>query len=154
LSQAMYHRVSRIVRDVGTSMREEVAVAVKSSMLLYLPALVVLPLRFNWITIELSNLWSCLFILIGIAVYNLAYPYLLRFTLAGKPLKDEGTKETIDSILNKHDMKRVQVFEWPTNDSKVANALVCGLIHKRVFVASDLLENLSEDEVNAILAQK
>src|SRR5690606_1678956 len=63
-------------------------------------------------------------------------------------------KKSIEGFLNKHDMKRVQVFEWPTTDSKVANALVCGLIHKRVFVASYLLENLSEDEVNAILAHE
>lgn len=154
LSQAIYHRVSRIVRNVGTSMRKELAMAAKSSILMYLPALVVLPLRFNWMKIELSGLWSCLFILIGIAAYNLAYPYLLRLSLSAKPLKDEGRKAEIEKFLHKHEMKRVQVFEWPTTDSKVANALVCGLIYKQVFVASYLLENLSLDEVNAILAHE
>ncbi|GAA0137421.1 M48 family metalloprotease [Paenibacillus sp. YSY-4.3] len=154
LSQAIYHRVNRVVRDVGTSIRDELVAAIKSSVLMYLPALIVLPFRFNWVKIELSGLWACLLILIGIAAYNLAYPYLLRLSLSAKPLMDEGKKAEIERFLNKHEMKRVQVFEWPTSDSKVANAIVCGLIYKRVFIASYLLENLSADEMNAILAHE
>lgn len=154
LSQVIYHRVNRIVRDVGNSMREELAASIKTSVLMYLPALVILPLRFQWITMDLSGFMPSLFILIGIAAYNLAYPYLLQFSLSAKPLKEKAKKAEIERFLNRHNMKRVQVFEWPTTNSKVANAIVCGLIHKRVFIGSYLLENLSADEMNAILAHE
>ncbi|WP_110931303.1 M48 family metalloprotease [Paenibacillus bouchesdurhonensis] len=154
LSQLIYHRVYRIVRDIGTSLREELETAIKSSLMMYLPALIILPLRFQWITIELSGLWSSLLILIAVAAYNLAYPYLLRFSLSAKPLQDEAKKAEIERFLNSHSMKRVQVFEWPTTNNKVANAIVCGLIYKRVFIGSYLLENLSISEMNSILAHE
>lgn len=154
LSQIIYHRVNRIVREVGTSIREELVTAIKSSIMMYLPALVVLPLRFQWITIELSGIWSSFLILLAITAFNLVYPYLLRFSLSAKPLKDEAKKVEIERFLDRHNMKRVKVFEWPTTNSKVANAIVCGLIHKRVFIGSYLLENLSADEMNAILAHE
>lgn len=46
------------------------------------------------------------------------------------------------------------MYTWPGSKNKTANAVVSGFFKKRIFVTDYLMENLSRDEIEAIVAHE
>ncbi|NLC54027.1 MAG: M48 family metalloprotease [Firmicutes bacterium] len=87
-------------------------------------------------------------------LFNLALPFLYPKLLKAVPLEDENLRALLVRLFAKAGMKSAQLYQWPTKEKKVANALVVGVVKPKVFISDYFLENAEPSEVEAIVAHE
>lgn len=103
--------------------------------------------------------WICawfIFIVLYIALAQLApvvlFPLFYKFT----PLQNEELKTRLIKLGERAGTKIRGVYEWKLSEkTKKANAALTGLGHtRRIIVADTLLQNYTDDEIEAVLAHE
>lgn len=93
-------------------------------------------------------------IIIFLFVFSLLYPYLFYFRLGATSFCDKDKKSMIVDFLNRKGIYNIEVFKYPGEKWKEANAYIIGLWKKRIFISDYLLSHLSDDEILAVLAHE
>jgi STE24 endopeptidase len=154
-NQIIYHNISRIIRDVDTTIIDELANASQSFFLLILPCLIIVLLRIEILNrLNLNQYLNVAAIIIMIVMINVLYPYMIKIIYRTTSIKSPDMKTALLSMVEKHNLKRVKIFEWSTAKNKVANAIVCGILETRIYISDYLMDNLSLKEIEAILAHE
>lgn len=89
-----------------------------------------------------------------IVFMNLLLPSLYPMLLKASILEDGDLRSELETFVKNNDLKNVVLYEWPTRDKKLVNALVCGLFKKRIFISDYLMDNMTIDEILSILAHE
>ena len=76
-------------------------------------------------------------------LFNLALPFLYPKLLKAVPLEDENLRALLVRLFAKAGMKSAQLYQWPTKEKKVANALVVGVVKPKVLLATTFWKTLS-----------
>ena len=87
-------------------------------------------------------------------LYILIFQALYRGLLKAVDLQDERLRELLNGLFDRAGIKRAKLYQWPTRQKKVANALVLGLAKPKVFISDYYLENAEPDEIEAIVAHE
>ncbi|ADL50093.1 M48 family metalloprotease [Clostridium cellulovorans] len=154
-SSIIYHPIYVKVRGIETTIKEEVKDTFRAAIVLLLPSFVIVLVKVEFINKVLINqfvnIFISVFIIIGI---NLIYPYVFYFSLRAEAIKFPNLNDIVLEFLEQHNIKKVKVYQWPAVKGKMANALVGGLIIKKIFISDYLIENMEVDELKAILAHE
>ena len=98
------------------------------------------------------------FFLIGLPVLLILglAPWLFEKILKSTPLPVGSMKDRFLALCLKSGLRDVQPKIWQTGQRPMANAMMTGLLpyQRRVFMTDVLLESLSEDEQDAVLAHE
>jgi len=96
------------------------------------------------------------FMFFFVVLANLAPILILPLFFKFKPLEDHALTERLLELSRRASTRVHGIFEWKLSEkSKKANAALLGLGNTRRIILSDtLLENLNEDEVEAVLAHE
>lgn len=87
-------------------------------------------------------------------LFNIILPFFYPRILKAVPLEDDGLRALLNQLFDKAGMKRAQLYQWPTKEKKLANALVVGLVKPKVFISDYYLENAEPNESEAIVAHE
>lgn len=101
-------------------------------------------------------LFAAAFILFTVILTNLAPIVILPLFFKFKPLSDEGLAERLKMLSNRTGIMVKGVFEWGLGKkTKKANAGLVGLGNtKRIIIADTLLNNFSNEEIEAVFAHE
>jgi len=98
------------------------------------------------------------FFLIGLPVLLILglAPWLFEKILKSTPLPAGSMKDRFLALCQKSGLRDVQPKIWQTGQRPMANAMMTGLLpyQRRVFMTDVLLDSLSEDEQDAVLAHE
>lgn len=99
--------------------------------------------------------WA-VFVVIFVLMAQLAPVVLFPIFFKFKPLENESLKQRLVRLGERAGARVRGVYEWKLSDkSKKANAALTGLGNtRRILLADTLLENYSEDEIEAVLAHE
>lgn len=105
----------------------------------------------NWWIISWA-VFVVFFVLFAQLAPVLLFPLFFKF----KPLQNEGLKERLVRLGERAGTRIRGVYEWKLSEkSKKANAALTGLGKtRRVIIADTLLNNYSDDEIEAVLAHE
>jgi STE24 endopeptidase len=109
--------------------------------------------------VEINNelvqgLLSAALPLVMIFGFNLILPVLTPKLLKAVHLEDSGLRELLDALFDKAGIKRAKLYQQPTKEKKIANAMVIGLVRPKVFITDYFLENAEPNEVEALVAHE
>lgn len=91
-----------------------------------------------------------LFVIIANAVSSLFYLRLLKAV----PMEESELKNRLNMLVKKSGLKNTQIYNWPTKRRKIANAMIWGFKHKKIYVSDYFIENSSIDQIEAVLAHE
>jgi STE24 endopeptidase len=96
------------------------------------------------------------FVVIFVLLAQLAPVVLFPIFFKFKPLENESLKQRLVRLSERAGARVRGVYEWKLSDkSKKANAALTGLGNtRRILLADTLLENYSEDEIEAVMAHE
>lgn len=99
--------------------------------------------------------WA-VFVVIFVLLAQLAPVVLFPIFFKFKPLENESLKQRLVRLGERAGARVRGVYEWKLSDkSKKANAALTGLgSTRRILLADTLLENYSEDEIEAVMAHE
>lgn len=99
--------------------------------------------------------WA-VFVIVFILIARLAPVLLMPLFFKFKPLENEGLKQRLVRLGERAGAHVRGVYEWKLSEkSKKANAALTGLGKtRRIILADTLLENYSDDEIEAVLAHE
>lgn len=99
---------------------------------------------------------GCAFIALFVLLANLAPVLIFPIFFKFKPLENRSLVERLVELSRRAGARVKGVFEWKLSEkSRKANAALVGLGNtRRILLADTLLENFSEDEVEAVLAHE
>lgn len=89
-----------------------------------------------------------------IVFINLLMPLLYPALLKASILEESELRSELETFIKNNNFNNVVLYRWPTRDKKLANALVCGLFKKRIFISDYLMDNMTVDEIRSILAHE
>jgi STE24 endopeptidase len=106
--------------------------------------------RFWWLIA-----WAA-FIILYVFFAQIAPVVLFPLFYKFKPLENEGLKQRLLRLSERAGTRVKGVYEWKLSEkSRKANAALAGLgVTRRIILADTLLENYSDDEIEAILAHE
>jgi len=147
--------VFRIIRKIETTAKEDIIEVTKSFLLLMLPSIVVIVFnREILIKLGLNEFIRMAVVILLIVVINVLYPFVVKLFYNAISIKSKHLGDTLTFNMAEHGYKNVRIYEWSTTKSKVANAIVCGIFVKKIFVSDYLIKNLTVEEIKAILAHE
>jgi STE24 endopeptidase len=99
--------------------------------------------------------WAA-FVVVFVLLAQLAPVILMPIFFKFKPLQNESLKERLVRLSERAGTRVRGVYEWKLSEkSKKANAALTGLGKtRRIIIADTLLENYSDDEIEAVLAHE
>ena len=89
-----------------------------------------------------------------IVLINLLMPLLYPMLLKASILEEGELRSELETFVKNNNLENVVLYKWPTRDKKLVNALVCGLLKKRIFISDYLMDNMTIDEILSILAHE
>ena len=94
-------------------------------------------------------------VIAAVIVVMLLFPQVLRIVWRAYPLPSGPLRERLEAEARERGFRFRDFLVWPTNDS-LAGAAVAGIVPRLryVFFSDRLLENLSDEEVAAVLAHE
>jgi len=100
--------------------------------------------------IEISIWLFGLFVVLNMFATHMPNPYIYKFLLRAVPIKDDSAKQIIKDTFEKHDMKKIPVYQFPFK--KDAIAFVVGFT--RIFMSDYLITVLLKEELEAIIVHE
>jgi STE24 endopeptidase len=82
------------------------------------------------------------------------FPFALRLGQRAVPITDESVLSSFSGLANKMGVSHVNLYSIDWKKFKIANAFQSGPSKFSVFVSNYLLENMSNEEVNAVMAHE
>ncbi|MBN2509067.1 MAG: M48 family metalloprotease [Spirochaetales bacterium] len=153
-NQLVYYRTITHIRETSASFAQHMGTTLRQLALGLLPVLVInvffqLSSSFsNAITIQI------VFLSVFVLLINAASPWLYTLVLKARPLEDSPRKQALTSLLQTSDIRRAELYAYPGKSQKQANALVTGLMNKRIFISDYLMDHLDDAELAAILGHE
>lgn len=89
-----------------------------------------------------------------IFLFNLVLPVFYPKLFKAVPLPDDKLNGLLDELFARAGLKKAKIYQWPTKEKKLANALVTGLVKPKVLISDYYLENAAPDEIAAIIAHE
>ena len=143
------------------ALRAEMWTVLRPNLIILLPFMVIQGLE-EWIRLNpdrflaLSSLWQV--ILVGfpvLLILGLA-PWLFGKVLRSLSLPEGEMKQRFLALCQKSGLRDVEPQVWQTGQRPMANAMMTGLLpyQRRVFMTDVLLESLTQDEQDAVLAHE
>lgn len=102
----------------------------------------------------LKSMLSVVITIIMIFLFNLVLPFFYPKLFKAVPLADERLGELLDGLFVRAGIKKAKLYQWPTKEKKLANALVIGLVKPKVLISDYYLENAEPAEIEAIIAHE
>lgn len=103
-----------------------------------------------WIGIPIFALLFFLFLLL----FSNYYPRLIGFIYGSSIIQDDQIRSRLIRLTHQAKVKIKEFYIIRTRDLKIANAWVCGLLDKRIYITDYLLDNFSPDETETVLAHE
>ena len=103
-----------------------------------------------WIGIPIFILLFSLFLIL----FSNHYPRLIGFIYGSSIIQDDHIRRRLIRLTDRVKVKIKELYLIRTLDLKIANAWVCGLLDKRIYITDYLLDNFSLDETEAVLAHE
>jgi STE24 endopeptidase len=103
-----------------------------------------------WIGIPIFIVLLSLFLLL---LYN-HYPSLIGIIYGSSKIQDDEISTRLARLSERAKVKIKDFNLIRTRDLKIANAWVCGLLSKRIYITDYLLDNFSLDETETVLAHE
>jgi len=103
-----------------------------------------------WIGIPIFILLLSLFLLL----FSNHYPRLIGFIYGSSIIQDDQIRKRLIRLADRLNVKIKELYLIKTRDLKIANAWVCGLLDKRIYIIDYLLDNFSPDETETVLAHE
>ncbi len=102
----------------------------------------------------MKNIITVAMPIIMIFLFNLILPVFYPKLLKAVNLEDERLSPLLNGLFDQAGIKRPKLYQWPTKEKKLANALVTGLVKPKVFISDYYLENAEPNEIEAIIAHE
>jgi STE24 endopeptidase len=155
INQILYHNVYRIIRNTEMTVMEDIIEVAKDFLLLMLPSFLLTIFKIEILNrLVLNQTINFAAIALLIIIINVMYPYIVKFFIGAKHLKSKDLGDALNNNMVKQGIKNVEIYEWSSTKSKVANALVCGVFVKKIFISDYLIKNLSVKEIESVLAHE
>ncbi|WP_029422236.1 M48 family metallopeptidase [Alicyclobacillus macrosporangiidus] len=157
--QAIQHPVLREIRQTAETRREQAGQALRWLALILVPV-VLWNLAVVWIPDSIQNaldnnrLMSLLLPLVFVTVLNLLLPLFLRWTLRARPMPASALRDALEAFALRAGLGKVGLYVWSSRRGRQANALVSGYLHKHIYLADYLLDHLTQEEVEAVIAHE
>lgn len=147
------------IRGTTESLRRQIRDIAVTFLLILAPAGIIgtVPLLIKGVSINNETLKGIISIaapIMMIFVFNLILPVLYPKLLKAVDLDDKRLTEILNELFARAGIKRAKLYQWPTKEKKVANALVVGLVKPKVFISDYYLENAEPNEIEAIIAHE
>lgn len=156
-----------ILHGVNKKLRNTTTTAKESALNMFRGILVgVIPLIIIFVAIVLlkklelgENVERYIKIGIIVLVYmsiSIIMPFFLKYLIKSSDMDGEykDLREELYDFISKSGLKNVDIRLWKTKGDRHANALVSGLIKKRVFIGDYLIDNFTSEEIKGILAHE
>jgi len=155
INQIIYHKVFRIIRNTEITIIADIIEVAKSFLLLMFPSLILTIFKIEILSrLGLNQFINIVVIVLLIIIINVMYPYIVKFFIGAKPIKSKDLRDALNYNMIKQGLKKVEIYEWSSTKSKVANAIVCGVFVKKIFISDYLIKNLSFKEIESVLAHE
>lgn len=162
------HKVNQMIRKTEQSMIESMYYTARESFFFFLPFILYgiggftlfIPIeelfglgdinfliRFNLRIIVFAFITSNVLRIIK----YVAAPYMLSFKLKPKPVESEEGSKLFSEIINKHNIAKARLYEFPSIKEKYANAIATDALTSKIFIADYLFKNININEFKAII---
>lgn len=90
-------------------------------------------------------------VLFGISIFH---PYIIKIIFRAIPLQDEKLRQELMTELQRHQLKGIKIYQISTSKFKYANAGVCGIPAKKIFIMDYCMKHLTTEEVRGIFVHE
>ncbi|WAM34925.1 M48 family metallopeptidase [Caldicellulosiruptor morganii] len=155
LDQILSYETYKKLRNVDLNLSDILKITLRQLLIIVFPTLLVLTGR-NIIReiIRTNEVMDYIIWVLLTLISILIYPYTLKLLLRAKPCKSHDLIIELSSFLKNHNIQKANIYIWPSKNEKIANAYICGLIAKYIFISDYLVYNLDMDEIKAVLAHE
>lgn len=155
ISQLLLSNTIKKIRETEETVKEEISKTIKGLLFMFVPIIVIIFIMQYIPDDFLGGMGIILVLLLFMLIIPIFSSFLLPKMLKAYEMPDSEIKEQLFNFIHQTGSYDVKLMIWPTKKSKVANALVTGFLKKKqIFISDYLLESMTTEEVEAILAHE
>jgi STE24 endopeptidase len=154
LSSFFQFRIDRRYKRVTATQKDYLMLNVPFYLLALVPGLALLGFKYVLPKFGvLTAVYADVLLLIGFLL-SARLPPALRLGERAVPITDESALSSFAGLANKMGVSHVDLYSIDWKKFKIANAFQAGPSRFSVFVSNYLLENMTSEEVNAVMAHE
>ncbi len=147
-------RIDRRYKHVTATQKDYLALNIPFYLMALVPGLALLGFKYMLPKFGILTAVYADGLLLISFLFFARFPVALRLGQRAVPITDESVLSSFSGLANKMGISHVDLYSIDWRKFKIANAFQAGPSKFSVFISNYLLENMSNEEVNAVMAHE